>query len=196
MKLFLGIISIAVMLALPLYSIAEPLAKFDTKNHPKSNGLWLAVKYPSSWRAAEGERPHIIQKFDRVDGDFYQSLMLQVNPLPAGAMQEVQSLTTKDMTEFCQSFADNSRAYGVKKFIHEGQAAFIGNVDYSMDRVNQTFTFSQRLMVVFYKSNMIMLYCGTGSKPSYKAEMLIRQQSLSGSVCLQYFNSLVLMDRY
>lgn len=150
MKIVSKIAFICVLLSLPFSSIAEPLAKFDTKNHPKSNGLWLTVKYPSSWRSAEGERPHIVQKFDRVDGNFYEAMMLQINPMPQASMSEVDSLTIKDIKDIYGSFSNNIKVSGITKFVHEGQTAFIGDIYYTTQRVNQEFTFSQRVMTVFY----------------------------------------------
>ena len=196
MKLLIKVLACSVLLVVHLSSIAEPLSKFDTKNHPKSNGLWLTVKYPSSWRSDDGERPHIIRKFDHVDGKYYEGMMLQVNPMPQGSMQEVNSLTTKDMAEVYSSFSNNVKVNGITKFVHEGQPAFIGDINYSIQRVNQEIFLAQRLMVVFYKSNMIMLWCGTGAKPEFKDGALQKQQVNSSSVCQQFFNSLVLMDRY
>ena len=37
--------------------------KFSTKGHPKSKGAVFTIKYPPSWKAKEGDRPNIVQKF-------------------------------------------------------------------------------------------------------------------------------------
>lgn len=37
--------------------------QYSTKGHVKAAGLSVTLKYPSSWKAMEGDRPHIVQKF-------------------------------------------------------------------------------------------------------------------------------------
>jgi hypothetical protein len=54
---------------------------FKTKGHPKSKNTDWQIKVPKSWKAAEGERPNIIQKFTSDYGSGSQIIMLMVNDL-------------------------------------------------------------------------------------------------------------------
>jgi hypothetical protein len=58
---------------------------FNTKGHPKAHGVELTMAYPRSWTAAEGERPHIVQKFsgpkDPVHG--FPMVTIFINAMPA-----------------------------------------------------------------------------------------------------------------
>jgi len=42
--------------------------RFASRGHAKSLGLSFTIRYPRSWRAKEGERPHILQNFLSTDG--------------------------------------------------------------------------------------------------------------------------------
>ncbi|RJP31871.1 MAG: hypothetical protein C4547_15005, partial [Phycisphaerales bacterium] len=49
---------------------------FSTKDHPKARGANFTIAYPSSWKAAEGERPHIVQKFVSEGGRGFEIVMI------------------------------------------------------------------------------------------------------------------------
>lgn len=36
---------------------------WTSKDHPKAKGIEMQISYPSTWKAAEGTRPNILQKF-------------------------------------------------------------------------------------------------------------------------------------
>jgi hypothetical protein len=55
--------------------------KFKTKGHPKSKNTDWQIKVPKSWKAEEGERPNIIQKFTSDYGSGNQSVALMVKEL-------------------------------------------------------------------------------------------------------------------
>ncbi len=58
---------------------------FSSRNHPKSPGLTVEMKYPKSWRAAEGKRPSILQKFQSKGGQGLTTVMINVVPVPPEA---------------------------------------------------------------------------------------------------------------
>jgi hypothetical protein len=64
---------------------------FSSRNHPKSPGLTVELKYPKSWRAAEGKRPSILQKFQSKGGQGLITMMINVVPVPpeAGSAREM-----------------------------------------------------------------------------------------------------------
>ncbi len=62
---------------------------FSTKNHPKGRNSDCSIRVPISWRAAEGNRPHIVQKFINDYGDGLKLIMLWINDIPVEANQTV-----------------------------------------------------------------------------------------------------------
>ncbi len=67
---------------------------YSTVGHSKSKGLDLTFRYPMSWKAAEAERPNIIQKFTRGNADGLESFSVVVKdiPLPDGYVFSQQEL--------------------------------------------------------------------------------------------------------
>lgn len=55
---------------------------FDSTGHEKANGIRIKLSYPKTWKASEGERPHIIQKLESEGGRGVDNFMLQIRPLP------------------------------------------------------------------------------------------------------------------
>lgn len=57
---------------------AKMRQRFNTEGHPKSLGLNLLLDLPVSWVAAEGERPHIVQKWQSMAGFGQQMITLDI----------------------------------------------------------------------------------------------------------------------
>lgn len=71
--------------------------KYSTKGHSKSKNTDWQIKIPKSWKAEEGERPNIIQKFTSDYGNGNESFMLLVNELdlPVG-----YKMTNEELNRF------------------------------------------------------------------------------------------------
>jgi len=80
--------------------LSDHQSEFNLKQHMKGHGLDIALRYPASWRAEEGLRPHIVQKFvgDSVAGPFV-SCMVGVMSLSAPEAKFLQrSLAKADLS--------------------------------------------------------------------------------------------------
>lgn len=68
----------------------------------KSLGLKISIEYPRSWEAAEGRRPHILQKFESPDSS--ASAMIYVNdiPLPARLSSDQDNLDYLSSREYIE----------------------------------------------------------------------------------------------
>jgi hypothetical protein len=63
---------------------------FSTKNHPKGRNSDCLIRVPISWRADEGNRPHIVQKFRDEFGNGRQLFVMEINELPIEKDQDLQ----------------------------------------------------------------------------------------------------------
>lgn len=173
-------------------------SKFDTKNHPKAKGVWATVRYPTGWEVKEGERPNIVQKFSGDYNDMFVVLSLQI--LNAGAPVE-KECTDMGTAEFADAFSDktsNQFVVNVKKSKHEGKPAFLYEVQSKLERAGISIQASHKLMTVCYKNTLISAWCSP-SKIDYATKSMStsqRELNAASPLCLQYFNSLVLMDKY
>lgn len=85
--------SFALLLAIPFCALADSTTStrefldghrstFSTKDHPKAKGVNFTIAYPSTWAAAEGERPNIVQKFVSEGGRGLEVAMIITKHLP------------------------------------------------------------------------------------------------------------------
>ena len=172
-------------------------AKFDTKNHPKAKGVWATVRYPTEWQPKEGERPNIVQKFS---GD-YKGLfvMLAIQIMDAGAPVEKECRETSAI-EFGKDLSDdaNQKVTAIKKGSHEGKPAYFYDIESKQERAGMATTTRSRVMSVCYKNTLVSTWCSPMKIDMQKQSMFTTQQHLSdvNPLCFQFFNSLVLMDKY
>lgn len=76
---------------------------FRTRGHPKSKNTDWQIKVPLSWKAQEGNRPNIIQKFTNNCGDGDITFMLMVLEMPSWLI-----MNNKDKDEYYSE--ENMRA--------------------------------------------------------------------------------------
>lgn len=98
---------------------------FKTKGHIKSKGTDWQIKVPLSWKAQEGERPNIIQKFISDYGDGKQSISLIVKDLnlPKGYIP-----TKKDLSEMFTEKGMKEMVDEDSKFISSTKMTFDSNI--------------------------------------------------------------------
>ena len=173
-------------------------SKFDTKNHPKAKGVWATVRYPAGWEVKEGERPNIVQKFSGDFNGLFVVLSLQILNAGGPVEKECSGMPTG---EFADAFSDKPNgqvAYNVRKTRHEEKPAFIYELQSKQERLGMTFTLANSVMTVCYKNTIISAWCSpTKIDTSTKSiSATQRELKLAEPLCFQYFNSLVLMDKY
>lgn len=173
-------------------------SKFDTKNHPKAKGVWATVRYPTGWEVKEGERPNIVQKFTGDFNGMYVMLAIQIVNAGGPVEKECSGMSTG---EFADAFSDKPNgqvAYNVRKTRHEEKPAFIYDLQSKQERAGMSFTTSSNVMTVCHKNTLISAWCSPSKIDMSTKSMTSTQRELQAAspLCFQYFNSLVLMDKY
>lgn len=83
-----------------IYDIDNLLGDYiNIKNHPKSLGVNLKIRPPLRWTIKEGDRPHIVKKFVKGNGEFFG---ITITELP--------TFNTKDETRLLMSNVDFEQA--------------------------------------------------------------------------------------
>jgi len=173
-------------------------AKFDSKNHPKAKGVWATVRYPTGWEVKEGERPNIVKKFVGDYNGMFVMLSLQI--LNAGGPVE-KECTDMNVAEFSDAFTDkesNLIAFNAKKIRHEEKPAFIYEMQANVERAGNSFKTTSKVMTVCYKNNLVSAWCSPSTLDMKNQTMTSTANEIkrAESLCFQFFNSLVLMDKY
>ena len=175
------------------YSFAQSYSRIDLTGNPKVKGLSIAVKYPAGWEVKDGERPNIVKKFLHNYPDYMALLMVQVNNIPREALPEIKSFTLKDWQEALGELGTVSNS-SVQSL--EGQKVFVSDLTSKMDRMSASVIQKQRVVGMFYKDKWIWLWCGVGVNSSMPLSQIENKFQATTPVCFQFFNSLVLLDRY
>lgn len=173
-------------------------SKFDTKNHPKAKGVWATIRYPTGWQVKEGERPNIVKKFSGDYNGMFVVLSLQI--LNAGGPVENECSAMKP-AEFSDAFSDranNQVVVNVNKSKHEEKPAFIYEMQSIVERAGMSVSTSHKVMTVCHKNTLVSAWCSPSIIDTNKQTMTSSSKELSSAspLCFQYFNSLVLMDKY
>src|SRR4051812_38034657 len=140
-------------------SAAELLTqRFTTAGHPKADGLTITLRYPETWEAEEGERPHVVQKFVARGGGV-ENCNILIRRLPA-------ALARAQIKQFvASSDVDTMIGPGLKlqkKVLTTVDglpaAALLGSGNYSSG--GMTASVVTVVYVTVYKNHLISLTCG------------------------------------
>jgi hypothetical protein len=172
--------------------------RYDSRGHPKAKGVWVAVKYPSGWKAQEGERPNIVQKFSGDYNGLYTVLSLQVLNAGGPVENECRGMRANEFAGVASDATNKVYASNAKKITHEQKPAFLYEMTSTIDRAGMTMTAQHKVMTICYKNTMISAWCSPSRFDKANKTLLTSAVELNeaSSLCHQFFNSVVLMDNY
>ena len=171
---------------------------FRTKDHPKAKGVDFQIRYPTSWRSAEGERPNVIQKFVSENGRGSEMILLMVKdiPIPAGYKVTRKELDEffnyKDLTEMVPT---NATVLSVKPIVLEGQKGGMLIYDQTLQRLDITLKSRSLSFVTILSNKMVFLQCVVSTPLVNETEMLQRFSRLE-PLFKWVGNSFVVPGRY
>lgn len=138
------------------------ISKYSSKGEGKSQGLKINLSYPSSWEANDGERPHIVKKFQQSDG--YVLALLFINKTDAIITEsEILEVMT---TEGLKSVIPVSGKYISSNSNLKIEGLKAGSVEYTDEnkRVDITIYTHNLAYLFFYKQYLVMVqFYVTGS---------------------------------
>lgn len=154
---------------------------YITSNNPKSRGIDLSMKYPSSWMEKEGNRPHVLVKMR--EWAHSEMVMLLIFPL-----DEQGGLAEKSIDrDMLQEFADGSGAkkiLGIQSNINiDGISSGIVDLYTESNQLDGMVGMYTRSYIMIYNNSIIQIQCGVTDKLADKSN-----QELADS----FENSLIL----
>lgn len=188
--------SLLLLVCLQSAASAQALkSKFDSKGHPKAKGVWLSIRYPQSFEMEEGERPNIVKKFSGNYQGVFTLLMVQVKSAGQNIEQECKSASPREWEEIFTEADSGMIATNAVKVTHEFQPGAVYNVNHSSFRAGISLNGAYKIMSLCYKDKLISASCGAVSAQTETVNSTRKLQKIE-PICTQYFNSLVLMDKY
>lgn len=179
---------------LPSLSAAQTLVSFNTKDLPKAKGLDITVKHPSDWRIDESNRPNIVGKFVKKTPDTYNSMIVIIANASPSDIREFQNSSLDELRKM--NTFDNTVAIKVTKVKLEDQDAYITDVRSTEERMNVKAKTRMQFLQMIYKDKLISMNCGVVKNDKFSEADLENSFKMIEKQCFNFFNSLVLVQRY
>ncbi len=134
--------------------------KYTTNGSGKAKGVAFSIESPKTWKAKEGNRPNIVQKFVSENGRGLELMLVLIKEIP---LQPGEKITEKDVLGMLnpkdiKDFLPNGSTY-IKsgKLTLENLPGFWVQFKVSMSRVRNTISMEMIMYTIFYKNKMIQI---------------------------------------
>ena len=147
---------------------ANQTNQFSSRGHAKSRGLDITLRYPRSWVPAEGDRPHVVQKFTAGDGSAANcNIGIRESGLSAA---ETRAAVRPEVAR---------TQLPASATLVSSQATSLDNLPASEFITRQTFSragvaIEARLIIFFtaWQQNFVVLTCGAGGRTAAEADRM------------------------
>lgn len=143
---------------------------YSTSGNPKAKGLVVTIKYPAGWRRAEGERPHIVQKFSEQRSDGLTRIAcLLVADLPESLTRiseddlyaELSSIQNPAQ-ELRETFPASARDIRARVTRYDGAPGLFCEYVAKAERSGLRFEMRSIRHMVIHKGKLLTLECTVG----------------------------------
>lgn len=171
--------------------------RFSTRGKAKSLGVDIEFNVPSSWKQEAGDRPHIVQKWQSMDGAGPTMLLVQVMPGEPGLGAEWKQTIKATAAEMCETaFMSESMEVGARTHrtvALEGLTALICGVDVRMERMGVTIDQHMEMLIFPVSEQLVML----GATQGYTGpEELAEAKKTTAAILFAVGNTVTLPGRY
>lgn len=169
--------------------------RYETDGMGKSQGIKMNLQLPRSWLGADGERPHIVQKWVSENGTGLEIILLDIRD------GQGYNPTKKEMEEFVRSgevkdtVPDGSSYIASGNFTLEKQNGYWVQMSIPLERAGMKMHQNVLIYQFFFRGKAIGIMCQAGGSASEKSKIndaFKRVQPL----CQQVLNSVVLPQAY
>ncbi len=179
---------------------ANPVAEFTdgwrqrykTDGSGKSLGLQISMQLPKSWRAKEGERPHIVQKWRSEGGHGGAIIMLMVNDT-----QEPEP-TAADIKAWAKSgelVPEGATLISSRTFSTERRTGVLLEYSHEQERVEMEIYSRNTAYTLFVNGRAVQITCGAYALKAER-EAANKAHTLLKPMCQQVMNSVVFPQIY
>ena len=145
---------------------ANQTVEYSTRGHTKSRGLHITLRYPRSWTPAEGDRPHVVQKFTAGDGTGANcNLGIRESGASAAETRRIAQPEAARGLLPAEVTIVSSQATGL-----DGQPGSELITRQSLNRAGVALETRLVLYFVAYGENFVVLTCGAGARDAADAD--------------------------
>lgn len=169
--------------------------RYETTGEGKSQGIRLRLQMPRSWAKKEGERPHIVQKWQSENGTGMEMVLLLIQDAQgvSPTKQEVDAFVRSG--EVKEVLPEGATYVDAGIFTIEQQPGYWLRMAMPQERAGMAMHQETLQYQFFYRGKAIVLTCSAGAleKDKKQAEAaMTRMQPL----CQQVVNSVLLLQAY
>jgi S1-C subfamily serine protease len=179
---------------------------YSSKGHPKAGDIDFCLKYPSSWEAKEGDRPHVVQKFIGPASNGYRPMFVIIVTLwPPDVQKEMAQLkkkaTPEEMRQTYEEFNAESMAKSDKQIQSgmtrvEGEEVYWSVVSRTTEYARNVFYSQELRYLILLPSGLLMLSGSVVSEPSGRAEDLAAAYAAAEPIFQKFIMSLVINSKW
>jgi len=168
---------------------------FKTEGHKKAQDIKLVLQVPKSWKAKEGNRPHIVQKWVSANGTGLEMMLLDIRDA------EGYTPSNKEIESFVSSGEVRDIVPSGAKYINSGLFSLEMRkgywVEMAMPQERAGFKLYQHSVMyqLFFRGKAIGFICQAGRPTKDKAKADEAYNRIK-ALCQQVLNSIVLLQAY
>lgn len=198
-------INLLILFITPNIALSYEFNTYSTENNPKSCGLDIVVKYPEFYKSLEGDRPHVVRKFNYKDGDILNSMMIIIRDIDRNEFKEILKYSNSDLIKLIKSFFEGSNINinNIYNTEIEGERSVVVDGSTEAKRINLTMYGELIHSIIFYDNRLIDLQCSsTGVLKDNNANVNDKKSikeywnKKGKQACLEYINSINIMNKY
>jgi hypothetical protein len=172
---------------------------WDSTGHAKAKGIRMKISYPRTWKAAEGSRPNIVQKFTSDSGRGMEMVMIQTRALP---MPYDRDLTESEKQEVVsravakEFVPDGGRLLSHKVTRIDGEICAMIESEYVIERVGLKIGQRRLDFIIPRKGVLLIVQCATGGDASSGFDAINKHYDETKPLFLLISSSCVLTEKW
>ena len=169
--------------------------RYQTDGTGKSQGIKLALQLPRSWAAHEGERPHIVKKWQSENGSGLETMLLDIRDGQGYSPTKKEMQNVVSSGEIKTFIPDGSTYVDSGNFTLEQQTGYWIQIALPVERVGVKIYQDALMYQFFFKGKVIGVMCQAGGPDNDRPKVHEAFKRIR-PLCLQVLNSLVLKQAY
>lgn len=172
---------------------------WDSTGHEKTKGICMKLSYPRTWRAAEGSRPNIVQKFASDSGRGTAVVVIQTYAFPKPYDRELTEIGKTEVVprEVAKEFVpEGGRLLSHKVTMIDGEICAMIESEVVTERVG--FKVGQKTLSFFIprKGVLLCVHCSTVGNASSGFDAINKHYDETRPLFLLISSSCVLTEKW
>lgn len=169
--------------------------RFRSDGHPKAQGIDLVLQVPKSWKAKDGERPHIVQKWISQNGTGSGMMLLDIRDMQGYSMSNGEVVEMVNSGEIKDVIPEGFSYINSGLFTLEKRKGYWIEMNMTQERAGFEIYNHTIMNQLFFRGKAIGVMCSVLKPKDEKVEADQQFEEIR-PLCQQVLNSLVLLQTY